>query len=33
VAASNHHARRLYERLGFVERRLVEFMVLEAPPA
>jgi ribosomal protein S18 acetylase RimI-like enzyme len=33
VAEQNHGARRVYERLGFVERRPVEFAVLEAPAA
>jgi ribosomal protein S18 acetylase RimI-like enzyme len=32
VAASNEKARRVYEDLGFRERRLVDFAVLESPP-
>lgn len=31
VAEGNHAARRVYERLGFVERRLVRFATLEPP--
>jgi predicted GNAT family acetyltransferase len=33
VAQSNENARRVYEALGFRERRLVEFVVLTSPPA
>ncbi|MGP0030853.1 MAG: GNAT family N-acetyltransferase [Acidimicrobiales bacterium] len=33
VAVSNDAALRIYEGLGFRSRRLVEFMVVEAPPA
>jgi predicted GNAT family acetyltransferase len=32
VAQSNEKARRVYEALGFRERRLVEFVVVTAPP-
>jgi predicted GNAT family acetyltransferase len=32
VAASNERARRVYEDLGFRERRLVDFAFLESPP-
>lgn len=32
VAEGNQSARRVYERLGFVERRLVRFATLEPPP-
>lgn len=31
VAEHNHNARRVYERLGFGTRRLVDFVVLRAP--
>jgi ribosomal protein S18 acetylase RimI-like enzyme len=33
VRVGNESARRVYERLGFAERRLVEFALLETPPA
>jgi ribosomal protein S18 acetylase RimI-like enzyme len=33
VAESNEKARRVYEGLGFRQRRLVEFVLLTAPPA
>jgi predicted GNAT family acetyltransferase len=33
VAESNDKARRVYEGLGFRQRRLVEFVLLTAPPA
>jgi ribosomal protein S18 acetylase RimI-like enzyme len=32
VAASNERARRVYEDLGFRQRRLVDFALLESPP-
>jgi ribosomal protein S18 acetylase RimI-like enzyme len=32
VAASNERARRVYEALGFRQRRLVDFALLESPP-
>ena len=31
VAVSNEPARRLYDHLGFTERRLIEFVVLSPP--
>ncbi len=33
VAEPNDNARRVYERLGFVTRRMVEFVALRTPPA
>ena len=33
VAVGNDGARRIYERLGFVERRIVRFAILEPPAA
>jgi GNAT superfamily N-acetyltransferase len=33
VADSNEVARRVYEHLGFIERQLVTFALVEAPPA